>query len=129
MGCRAIRTMIQGHNQTSTRLRGWLLGMVDINDYIGRLPSQELAAETMHRIDTWNDSLTRNGLIAKMNRNYRLYYNADPYAISSGQWNDFGVTGDNGEYREIRINHFRSLITSMINMIFAKFPALKSRAA
>lgn len=103
--------------------------MVSINDYIGLMPAEQLAADTENRIVRWNDSLYRNGLINTWKRNYRLYYNADPYYRPASYWNDFGVTGDSSEYLSVRINHFRNLMTHMLNMIFAKFPDLKSRAS
>lgn len=104
--------------------------MADLNDYIGRLPPEELAAEIRKRITRWGDALYSNGLINNWQRNYRLYYNADPYfRPNNSNWNDFGIAGQNGEYLNIRINQFRNLLTNMLNMIFAKMPVLKSRAA
>lgn len=103
--------------------------MPNLDEYLGRLPAEELADECQKRIIRWNDSLYRNGLINIWQRNYRLYYNADPYFRPNTYWNDFGVTGEAGEYLNIRVNHYRNLLTHMLNMIFSKLPALKSRAA
>lgn len=97
--------------------------------YIGLMPREQIGAAIIDKMDKWHDSVVGNGLIDQWRRNYRLYYNSDPYANTKQYWNDFGFTGEHGEYLNIKINHYRNLITHMLNMIFAKLPDLKSRAA
>lgn len=103
--------------------------MANINDYIGLLPSAELADESFRRIQTWSTSMSTNGLIRRCFRNYRLYHNADPYSQINSYWGDFGVSGENGEYMNVKVNHLRNIISHIMNMIFSKIPIPKSRAA
>jgi len=97
--------------------------------YIGLMPREQIGAAIIEKMDKWHDSVVGNGLIEQWRRNYRLYYNSDPYTRGKQYWNDFGFTGEHSEYLNIKINHYRNLITHMLNMIFAKLPDLKSRAA
>lgn len=103
--------------------------MANINEYIGLLPSNELAAEARNKIQTWSTSMSTNGLIRRCFRNYRLYHNADPYSQINSYWGDFGISGENGEYMNVKVNHFRNILTHILNMIFSKLPMPKSRAA
>jgi len=100
-----------------------------MGEYIGLLPRDEIGKAIIDKMDKWHDSVVGNGLIDQWRRNYRLYYNSDPYMRTKQYWNDFGFTGEHGEYLNVKINHYRNLITHMLNMIFSKMPALKSRAA
>lgn len=103
--------------------------MVNINEYIGLLPSDDLADEALRRIQNWATSVSTNGLIRRCFRNYRLYHNADPYSQINSYWGDFGISGENGEYMNVKINHFRNILTHIMNMIFSKLPVPKARAA
>lgn len=102
--------------------------MASINDYIGLLPSEELSAEAFNKIQSWSTSMSTNGFIRRCFRNYRLYHNADPYSQINSYWGDFGISGENGEYMNVKINHFRNILTHIMNMIFSKLPIPKSRA-
>lgn len=101
---------------------------VEFDDYIGTMPTSKIANAVTERITTWNSGLHRNGMIQQLRRNYRLYYNVDPNTYGYQSWDSFSLGGDNGEYLKIRGNLFRNFIQHILNLMFAKPPAIKAVA-
>lgn len=100
-----------------------------MSKYVGLLPKDQIGAAIIERKDKCRNMLESNGMLSQWKRNFRIYQNMDPVSYGNNNWGDFGANGDNDSYVDIKINHFRNLITHMLNMIFAKLPDLKARAA
>ncbi len=100
-----------------------------MSQYIGLMPKDQIGAEIIERMEKWHNSVDGNGMLSQWKRNYRLYHNVDPMSYGRNYWGDFGANDEDSSYIDVRINHYRNLITHMLNMIFAKLPDLKARAA
>lgn len=98
------------------------------DDYIGTMPTSKISEEISTRVNQWNAGLHRNGLVHQFRRNYRLYYNIDPFAYGYPVWDSFAIGGDNGEYLRIKGNLFRNFIQHILNLMFSKPPAIKAVA-
>jgi len=101
---------------------------VAFDDYLGTMSTSKIAEEIATRVTQWNSGLHRNGMIHQFRRNYRLYYNIDPFAYGYPVWDSFAVGGDNGEYLRIKGNLFRNFVQHILNLMFAKPPAIKAVA-
>lgn len=92
--------------------------------YIGTMPRHKIAGAIMDKAKMWNSRLS--GRIDQWRRNYLLYHNVDPF---SGSTAAFDLTGENAEYMELRVNHYRNLLTILMNIVYAKQDALKTVAS
>lgn len=91
--------------------------------YLCTARKSKVAGMLLERAQKWKVSLS--GYFEICRRNYLLYHNLDPF---SGNTASFDITGQHGEYVELRLNHFRNLLQHMMNLIFAKPDAYKSVA-
>lgn len=92
--------------------------------YIGTMSSDKIAGAVLEKARLWNTRMT--GRLDQWRRNYLLYHNVDPF---SGRAASFDIVGENAEYMELRINHYRNLMTILMNLVFAKQDALKTVAS
>lgn len=92
--------------------------------YIGTMSSDKVAGAILEKARMWNQRLS--GRMEGWRRNYLLYNNIDPF---SGKAASFDLVGNDAEYLELRINHYRNLLTILMNIVYAKQDALKSVAA
>lgn len=92
--------------------------------YIGTASSDKIAGLVLEKARLWNTRLS--GRIDQWKRNYLLYHNVDPF---SGQVASFDLTGENSEYMELRVNHYRNLLTILMNIVYQKQDALKAVAS
>jgi hypothetical protein len=92
--------------------------------YIGTAKRSKIAGLVLERAKIWNRLLS--GFFEQCRRNYLLYHNRDPY---SGGTASFDISGEAGEYVELRINHYRNLLQHMMNLIYSKPDAYKAVAS
>lgn len=90
--------------------------------------SDELSRAVITKMDSWNHSVETNGLINQWRQNYMLYYGYSSF-MTYGIPSNFGIVGDDDQYMSIRVNHYRNVLTHILNMIYAKRRALKSAAS
>jgi hypothetical protein len=90
--------------------------MKQLSDYIGSTSSEDLGKKLLVRIyRVWLD-------------NWAMYHNGPPGGQSGSFYDSFELTGPNDEILSIRINDMRNLITHMLNLVYARPPALKAIA-
>lgn len=88
------------------------------------MSSDKVAGAILDKARSWSQA--QQGRLEGWRRNYLLYHNVDPF---SGRAASFDLTGENSEYMELRINHYRNLMTILMNLVFTKQDALKSVAS
>lgn len=101
-----------------------------IRQYIGLRDrySKDIGHDIFKRIDSWRNSVERNGLGRQWRENYRMYHNAEPDGTAFGA-DSFSVVGESGDLLRVRINEFRNLITHVLNMTVTQKVALQAKAA
>lgn len=114
---------------TSEQYIGLLGSHYELNPQTGQqemlFDSDELARAVVTRMESWNHSVEANGLMSQWRQNYNLYYGTSGFGTNAS----FGLVGDNDQYMSVRVNHYRNVITHMLNIIYAKRRALKSAAS
>lgn len=90
--------------------------------------SDRLSEAVVTRMDSWYHSVETNGIINQWNQNFCQYYGS-PGFTSYGNTGGFGSSGEGEQYMTIRVNHYRNVLTHMLNMLYAKQRALKSAAS
>ena len=82
--------------------------------YWAAKPAEDLAGEMFDRIDRFYDFLNDTGQASLYNKCYYAYYRA---LESGGQLNTLGASA---EYIQLFVNHFRSIISTILNLIGAQ---------
>lgn len=93
------------------------------NQYFGTLPASKLAGELIERVIRFDDYLRTSGRLRLWSRSY-TFYNRGIY--KDGRIN---LAGEQGEYSEIYVNHFRNLLTHILNMTTSQRPTFDARSA
>lgn len=89
-----------------------------LNPYWAALPdSTELAPKLVAKVDKYNDQTFFRSMLAQYARSYRYYFGLDPSGIHATSQVLRG--GDQGELAELRVNHSRSLVNTLLNLIVA----------
>lgn len=95
--------------------------------YFASVSSAELPAVLRAKAEKFREKLDNTGRTAVWQRSERTYYGFDG---DGGLANSVAVTfsGESGENVTARINHYRSIIQSIIAMVTNQRPAFKARA-
>jgi hypothetical protein len=94
-------------------------------EYVGTSPGDKIGERIIDRVKRWHEAIVGTGLYAQWVENWRMFHNMSP---SGGGGSSFALAGDNSEILQIRINEMRNLLTHMLNLTFAKPPALRAIA-
>lgn len=90
--------------------------------YFANLPDNELPLAIMERVDDYYTFLHRSGLLQLWKNAYKAYYNSE---IVSGE---ITATGSQNEYRNLNVNHFRSVLTTLKGMIAQQKVVMECKA-
>lgn len=90
--------------------------------YFANLPEDELAEAIMEKVDSFFTFLSRSGLLQCWKNAYKAYYNSE---IVSGQ---IYATGAQNEYKNLNVNHYRSVLTNLKGMIAQQKIAFDAQA-
>lgn len=74
----------------------------------------------MDRAKEWSTNSVRNGLLAQWRQNFRMAYNANPYGLNNTASDALSLSGMNGEAVSFRINHYRNIAQSALNVVYGK---------
>lgn len=95
----------------------------DRDTYFANLPDDQIAEAIMEKVDDYYTFLHRSGLLQLWKNAYKAYYNSE---IVSGE---ITATGAQNEYRNLNVNHFRSVLTTLKGMIAQQKIAFDCKAA
>lgn len=93
-----------------------------ISKYFANLPTKEIGAEIFKRIDDYYDYLQTSGRKELWQRAYNFYYRA----VTSGS--HIYSSGKQGEYENIKINHYRNLLIHLKTMTTQARPTFDAKA-
>lgn len=95
--------------------------------YWAKKPVDDLAEEVVARFNEYTKQMDRCGRAALWAMSSRRYYGQDS---SGGYANTTSVSygGDQGEIALIAVNHYRSLIQTILSMVTSQRPAFKAMA-
>lgn len=94
--------------------------------YFAAKPSKEATGILMQKCNYWYNLQSSNGLLNKMQASYRAYHGGFYETLSHGHTITFG--GDQGEYAQIPVNHYRNIAQHMLVMTTSSRPAMDARA-
>lgn len=86
----------------------------------------KVASICLQKAQTFFNVLNANSYLEKIHRMWRFYYAAQPSDMSYGHRVDF--TGEQGEFVNIYVNHFRNIAQHILVMITATRPSVSARA-
>ena len=97
-----------------------------MNDqYWASLPPTDLALKLMRKTDNYYSFCNRYGFLERWQEAYMAYYGMSGAGATSSKLNQMG---NNGENYVIKVNHFRSLIQSLLTLTTSQRPALQPKA-
>ncbi len=99
----------------------------DINEqYWLTLPEEDLGQAMQERFDDYIEELERRGRLDDYRLAYRRYYGEDHAGTNTS--NKVGFGGKQGEVSEMVVNHFRSILTSLMSLTTASRPSFEATA-
>lgn len=97
-------------------------GQVRNDVYWATLPKEEIGDAMLDKIELYKNYLNYSGLMQKWIDNYNMYYN------SAGRGAHVYQSGSQNEYRNLNINHFRSFLINLKNLILQSKGAYDCKA-
>ncbi len=92
------------------------------DQYFANLPREEIGDAILDKIELYKNYLNYSGLMQKWIDNYNMYYN------SAGKGAHVYQSGSQNEYRNLNINHFRSFLINLKNLIMQSKGAYDCKA-
>lgn len=100
-----------------------------MNDiYFGQRTGEELGNELIGKIDDYYEFMQSSGLLETLRKSYRQYYNLN----SQNKFNftdKINQTGSQGEYSNLKVNHYRNLIQHILSIVTNTKPEWQSIAS
>ena len=94
--------------------------------YFAALPAKEAIEVMYNRANSWFDTLVGNRYLNKVRKSWNAYHGIF-FAGTDGHSIEFG--GEQGEYVDVAVNHYRNIASHMLNMITANRPMFQAQAA
>lgn len=88
--------------------------------------SKVAAANALERIKRYRDALRNSGRAARMRRGFNTFYGRAP--DGAGDTSRTSASGDQGEYVDVTLNNFATLVTQSVVRTTANKPAFKAIA-
>lgn len=96
------------------------------NTYWATELPDDLAIKCTEKVDEYRDFTLRNGVLDRWKRAYLAYYGLSESGSNTSRLNQAGT---NGEQFVLKVNHFRSILQSLLVLITQSPPALQPRAS
>lgn len=87
------------------------------NTYWASEPSEKVVWKLSQKVDSYSENELTKGLFGRHTRAFQFFYGMDPIGIHATSKVLRG--GDRGELAELRVNHSRSLVNALLNLIVA----------
>jgi hypothetical protein len=98
----------------------------DKNEYFAAREADETVDILLRKANSWFKNLDSNGYLDKLRNMWAAYHGAFYSDVSSGHQITF--TGEQGEYTNLAINHFRNIAQNILVMVTASRPIMEARA-
>src|SRR5437763_1564600 len=98
-------------------------GTTPATQYFASLKPAELAAQLLQKVEDFDNHVVASGRYGMWQRCYTFYHQA---IYKDGRLNRIG---EQGEYTDIYVNHFRNILTHMLVMTTSQRPSFDARAA
>jgi hypothetical protein len=95
--------------------------------YFAKKPAEDCAGILLAKGDSFFNLLRANAYLEKMSRMWRAYHGA--YSNDLGYGHTVQFSGEQGEFVQLPVNHFRNIASHMYTMITANRPIMEARAA
>lgn len=87
------------------------------NKYWASEESEKVVFKLSQKVDSYSENELTKGLFGRHTRAFQFFYGMDPIGIHATSKVLRG--GDRGELAELRVNHSRSLVNALLNLIVA----------
>jgi len=94
--------------------------------YFADRESEETARVILSKADAWFHGLDVNGYLDKLREAWASYYGA--YYTDTANGHRITFSGEQGEYANIAVNHYRNICEHIHVMVTASRPAMQARA-
>lgn len=96
------------------------------NKYFAAQEPKKTAEILLNKANFWFSGLESNGYLDKLRESWAAYHGAYYSNASSGHQITFG--GEQGEFAQVAINHFRNIAQHMLVMVTSSRPSLDTKA-
>lgn len=96
------------------------------NTYFASRPPEEAAAVLMGKAGQWFNNLDSNGYLDKLREMWAAYHGA--YYADAQNGHKISFSGEQGEFTNLPVNHFRNIAQNILVMITATRPTMEARA-
>lgn len=90
--------------------------------HFATLDEDEIGNELMHKVAMYYDEISEMGLLDLWQKSYDAYYKG------IGHGGKLNSSGEQGEYTNININHYRSLLEHKVSLTIKQRPTFEPRA-
>ena len=94
--------------------------------YFAAKPAEDVASNLLEKSSSFFNLLRANAYLEKLQRMWRAYHGA--YDNDLGFGHRINFTGEQGEYTQLAVNHFRNIARNIFVMITANRPIMEARA-
>lgn len=94
--------------------------------YFASRPPEETSAVLMSKAQSWFNNLDSNGYLEKLRDMWGAYHGA--YYSDAASGHKISFSGEQGEFANLPVNHFRNIAQNILVMITATRPTMEARA-
>lgn len=98
----------------------------DNTTYFAGRPAEEASSVLLAKAHSWFNDLDSNGYLDKLREMWAAYHGAYYNDVQGGHKISF--SGDQGEFTNLPVNHFRNIAQNILVMITATRPTMEARA-
>lgn len=96
------------------------------NNYFAAKPVKECVQTVLGKAEDWYNFQNINGLLHKIHVSWRAYHGAYYDNVSFGH--EITFDGEQGEYAQVPVNHYRNIAQHLLVMTTSSRPAMEARA-
>lgn len=97
------------------------------NEYFATLPTEDIGAELVRRIEDWYQHMAMTGVFRKIHKSYNAYYGYNSNGAGHTA-SEIVRSGEQGELNLVKVNHLRNLVQHLLVMTTSTRPAMDARA-
>lgn len=97
-----------------------------MSNYFAAKEAKEAVGIALRKAEAWYNFQVINGLHQKIYASWRAYHGA--YYDSFGFGHEVSFSGDQGEFAQIPVNHYRNIAEHILTMTTSSRPSMKARA-
>jgi hypothetical protein len=98
----------------------------NLDEYFAAKPADQLASTLLNKGRSFYNLLESNAYLEKLNNMWRAYHGDYGNDLDYGHRINF--TGEQGEFVNLIVNHFRNIAEHILNMVTSNRPVMEARA-